>query len=65
MWWIHWLVPTMWRSLTDELVEAAREMIDEVEDLGGMTKAVESGMPKLRIEEAAALRQARLIAVKR
>jgi methylmalonyl-CoA mutase len=45
-------------SLTDELVKAAREIIDEVEDLGGMTKAVETGMPKLRIEEAAALRQA-------
>jgi methylmalonyl-CoA mutase len=45
-------------SLTDELVKAAREIIDEVEELGGMTKAVETGMPKLRIEEAAALRQA-------
>tara|TARA_B110000046_G_scaffold186050_1_gene231918 strand:- start:2552 stop:4702 length:2151 start_codon:yes stop_codon:yes gene_type:complete len=45
-------------SLTNELVKAAREIIDEVEDLGGMTKAVETGMPKLRIEEAAALRQA-------
>ena len=47
-------------SLTDELVKAAREIIDEVEGLGGMTKAVETGMPKLRIEEAAALRQARI-----
>ena len=45
-------------SLTDELVKAARAIIDEVEELGGMTKAVETGMPKLRIEEAAALRQA-------
>ncbi|MCT2530456.1 methylmalonyl-CoA mutase [SAR92 clade bacterium H921] len=45
-------------SLTDQLVKAAREIIDEVEELGGMTKAVETGMPKLRIEEAAALRQA-------
>ncbi|MFT7656178.1 MAG: methylmalonyl-CoA mutase [Porticoccaceae bacterium] len=44
-------------SLTNELVEAALVLINEVEDLGGMTKAVESGMPKLRIEEAAALRQ--------
>ena len=35
-------------------------LIDEVEDMGGMTKAVESGMPKLRIERAAALRQARI-----
>jgi len=47
-------------SLTDELVKAAREMIDEVESMGGMTKAVETGLPKLRIEEAAALRQARI-----
>lgn len=44
-------------SLTNELVEAALVLINEVEDIGGMTKAVESGMPKLRIEEAAALRQ--------
>ena len=47
-------------SLTDELVKAAREIIDEVEALGGMTKAVEAGLPKLRIEEAAAQRQARI-----
>ena len=47
-------------SLTNELVEAAMVLINEVEDLGGMTKAVESGMPKLRIEEAAALQQARV-----
>jgi methylmalonyl-CoA mutase len=39
---------------------AAEELIDEVEALGGMTKAVESGLPKLRIEEAAARRQARI-----
>jgi len=45
-------------SLTDQLVKAAREIIDEVEEQGGMTKAVETGIPKLRIEEAAALRQA-------
>ncbi|OOZ37880.1 methylmalonyl-CoA mutase [Solemya velesiana gill symbiont] len=47
-------------SLTDSLVAEARKLIGEVEALGGMTKAVESGMPKLRIEEAAALRQARI-----
>jgi methylmalonyl-CoA mutase len=47
-------------SLTHELFVEARKLIDEVEDLGGMTKAVESGMPKLRIEEASALRQARV-----
>jgi methylmalonyl-CoA mutase len=47
-------------SLTASLVTEARKLIDEVEELGGMTKAVESGMPKLRIEQAAALRQARI-----
>jgi methylmalonyl-CoA mutase len=47
-------------SLTASVAKAARELIVEVEDLGGMTKAVESGMPKLRIEEAAAGRQARI-----
>ena len=47
-------------SLTNELVEAAMVLIDEVEEMGGMTRAVESGMPKLRIEEAAALQQARV-----
>ncbi len=47
-------------SLTHSLVTEARKLIDEVEKLGGMTKAVESGMPKLRIEQAAALRQARI-----
>ena len=45
-------------SLTADLASAARELIDEVEALGGMTKAVATGMPKLRIEEAAARRQA-------
>ena len=45
-------------SLTANLAGAARELIDEVEALGGMTKAVTAGMPKLRIEEAAARRQA-------
>ncbi len=45
-------------SLTDELASAAWTLIEEVEEMGGMTKAVASGMPKLRIEEAAAKRQA-------
>jgi methylmalonyl-CoA mutase len=45
-------------SLTHELAEAAWALIEEVEDMGGMTKAVASGMPKLRIEETAATRQA-------
>ncbi|MBT8081113.1 MAG: methylmalonyl-CoA mutase [Gammaproteobacteria bacterium] len=47
-------------KLTADLAREARRLIDEVEDMGGMTKAVESGMPKLRIEEAAAIRQARI-----
>jgi methylmalonyl-CoA mutase len=45
-------------SLTHSIATAAMTIIDEVEALGGMTKAVESGMPKLRIEAAAARRQA-------
>ncbi|MBM3657991.1 MAG: methylmalonyl-CoA mutase [Actinobacteria bacterium] len=47
-------------ALTDSLATAAWELMEEVEALGGMTRAVESGMPKLRIEEAAARRQARI-----
>ena len=47
-------------SLTASLAAAARQLIGEVEALGGMTKAVAAGMPKLRIEEAAARRQARV-----
>ncbi|MEN8889595.1 MAG: methylmalonyl-CoA mutase [Celeribacter marinus] len=45
-------------SLTNELAEKAWALMEEVEELGGMTKAVNSGMPKLRIEESAAKRQA-------
>ncbi|WP_413719999.1 methylmalonyl-CoA mutase [Silicimonas sp. MF1-12-2] len=45
-------------SLTSELAEKAWSLIEEVEEMGGMTKAVASGMPKLRIEESAAKRQA-------
>lgn len=45
-------------KLTADLADAAWKLIEEVEDMGGMTKAVGSGMPKLRIEEAAATRQA-------
>jgi methylmalonyl-CoA mutase len=47
-------------ALTNDLAERAWGLIQEVEELGGMTKAVESGMPKLRIEESAARRQARV-----
>ncbi|MBS0519458.1 MAG: methylmalonyl-CoA mutase [Proteobacteria bacterium] len=47
-------------SLTASLIAEARKLIGEVEALGGMTKAVEAGMPKMRIEEAAARKQARI-----
>jgi methylmalonyl-CoA mutase len=47
-------------ALTASLVAEARKLIGEVEALGGMTKAVEAGMPKMRIEEASARRQARV-----
>jgi methylmalonyl-CoA mutase len=47
-------------ALTNDLATKAWELIEEVEGLGGMTKAVASGMPKLRIEESAARRQARV-----
>jgi methylmalonyl-CoA mutase len=47
-------------SLTHALAQKALGIIEEVETLGGMTKAIESGMPKLRIEEASARRQARI-----
>ena len=47
-------------SLTHALAAKALGIIDEVEEMGGMTKAIEAGMPKLRIEEAAAQRQARV-----
>ena len=47
-------------SLTAGLADAAWALIEEVEEMGGMTKAIEAGMPKLRIEESAAKRQARV-----
>jgi methylmalonyl-CoA mutase len=47
-------------SLTESVYQAANELIDEVEALGGMTKAIEAGMPKLKIEESATRRQARV-----
>ena len=45
---------------TEEIAEKAWELIQEIEELGGMTKAIEAGIPKLRIEEAAAKKQARI-----
>ena len=46
----------MMEALTNDLINEARIIIDEIEEMGGMTKALESGMPKLRIEESAARR---------
>ncbi len=47
-------------KLTHDIAQKAWELIEEVEELGGMTKAIEAGIPKLRIEEAAAKKQARI-----
>ncbi|WP_046744255.1 methylmalonyl-CoA mutase [Kordia zhangzhouensis] len=47
-------------KLTDEIAQKAMQLIEEVEELGGMTKAIEAGIPKMRIEEAAARKQARI-----
>jgi methylmalonyl-CoA mutase len=46
--------------LTNELILKSQQLIDEIESMGGMTRAIESGFPKLRIEEAAAAKQARI-----
>jgi methylmalonyl-CoA mutase len=55
-----WAGSFFMESLTHALARKALGIIDEVEALGGMTRAIESGMPKLRIEETAARRQARV-----
>jgi methylmalonyl-CoA mutase len=55
-----WAGSYFMESLTHALAQKAHTLIEEVERMGGMTRAVESGMPKLRIEEAAARRQARV-----
>ncbi|MDR6300273.1 methylmalonyl-CoA mutase [Mesonia maritima] len=47
-------------KLTDDIAQKAWKLIEEVEELGGMTKAIEKGIPKMRIEEAAAKKQARI-----
>ncbi|MBO2535064.1 MULTISPECIES: methylmalonyl-CoA mutase [Rummeliibacillus] len=47
-------------KLTDELTEAAWKLIEEIEDLGGMAKAIETGLPKMKVEEASAKRQAKI-----
>ena len=50
----------MMEQLTHDMAEKARELIREIDELGGMAKAIERGLPKLRIEEAAAKKQARI-----
>jgi methylmalonyl-CoA mutase len=50
----------MMESMTNDMFDAAKKIVDEVESMGGMAKAVASGMPKLRIEESAAKKQARI-----
>jgi methylmalonyl-CoA mutase len=50
----------MMESLTDELYNEAKKIIDEIEEMGGMTKAIMTGMPKYRIEESSARKQARI-----
>ncbi len=47
-------------SLTQNIIDEVRKILTEIEDLGGMAKAIESGMPKMRIEEVSARRQARI-----
>ena len=55
-----WAGSTFVEQRTQEIAEKAWELIQEVETLGGMTKAIEKGIPKLRIEEAAAIKQAKI-----
>eukprot|EP00730_Choanoeca_flexa_P007528 TRINITY_DN12347_c1_g10_i2.p1 TRINITY_DN12347_c1_g10~~TRINITY_DN12347_c1_g10_i2.p1 ORF type:complete len:725 (+),score=219.02 TRINITY_DN12347_c1_g10_i2:54-2228(+) len=55
-----WAGSYMMETLTNDMYNSALEIINEVEELGGMAKAVDSGMPKLRIEESAAKKQARI-----
>ncbi|RYC53170.1 methylmalonyl-CoA mutase [Flagellimonas olearia] len=55
-----WAGSKVVEKLTEEIAEEAWKLIQEVEELGGMTKAIEAGIPKRRIEEAAAKKQARI-----
>ena len=56
---IKWAVPTIW-YLTNEIIRRAWAHIQEVEALGGMAKAIATGLPKMRIEECGARRQANI-----
>ena len=55
-----WAGSKVVEQLTNDMAERAWKLIQEVEEMGGMTKAIEAGLPKLRIEEAAARKQARI-----
>jgi methylmalonyl-CoA mutase len=55
-----WAGSRVIEQLTNDIAERAWKLIQEVEEMGGMTKAIEAGLPKLRIEEAAARKQARI-----
>ncbi len=55
-----WAGSYMMESLTNELADKAKTIIDEVEAMGGMTKYIQSGMAKLRVEESATRKQARI-----
>jgi methylmalonyl-CoA mutase len=55
-----WGGSTYVEELTEQIIKDAWKLIEEVEELGGMSKAIESGLPKMRIEEAAAKKQARI-----
>ncbi|HEX5742962.1 MAG TPA: methylmalonyl-CoA mutase [Flavobacteriaceae bacterium] len=55
-----WAGSTFVEQLTEEIATKAWELIQEVEQIGGMTKAIEAGIPKMRIEEASAIKQAKI-----
>ena len=55
-----WAGSRMMEALTDRMVQSARKLMAEIESAGGMAQAIEQGLPKLRIEEAAAKKQARI-----
>ncbi|MDP3352318.1 MAG: methylmalonyl-CoA mutase [Flavobacteriaceae bacterium] len=55
-----WAGSTYVEQLTEEIATKAWELIQEVEQIGGMTKAIEAGIPKMRIEEASAIKQAKI-----
>ena len=55
-----WAGSYMMESLTDEIYEEALKVFEEIESLGGMSRAISQGIPKLKIEECAAKKQARI-----